>query len=171
MKLDITLAVERRLGDPLLKIIVDDYLTLADGPALEEYHFDLHIPDEPHSLKIIHHGKTVEDHQLDSNGNIEIDKHVEIKSILMDDIALERELWDGKFFPVYLHKADTEPYFICPNLYLGHNGTWQLEFITPAANWLIAGRKHGPKLEGTIFKTNQEILKSAKAFFKDLPDV
>ena len=171
MKLEITLSVDRRLGDPLIKIIVDDYLTLVDGVAQENYCFDINIPDTTHNLKIIHYGKTVSDHQLNDHGKIVVDKHVEIKSISMDNILLERELWDGKFFPVYLHKADDEPYFICPNLYLGYNGTWHLEFATPAANWLIAQRKHGPQLDGTIFKTNYKVLESAKLFFKDLPDV
>ena len=141
MKLEITFNVELRLGVPLVKIIVDDYLTLADGPAQDEYLFDINIPDETHELKIIHYGKTPDNHTHDANGNIIIDRHVEIKSISMDYIPLERELWEGKFFPVYMHKAEDEPYFICPNLYLGHNGTWQLEFATPVAKWLIAKRK------------------------------
>lgn len=171
MKLDIGLNVERRLGDPLIKIIIDDYLTLADGPAQDSYTFDINIPDESHDLKIIHYGKTPEDHQYDATGRVTVDKHVEIVSIAMDDVPLQDELWLGKFFPVYMHKADDEPYSICPNLYLGHNGTWQLEFATPARLWLINRRRHGPQLEGTIFKTNREVLESAKNFFQDLPDV
>ncbi len=170
MKLDIELDVERRLGDPKIKIIIDDYLTLADGPAQNLYSFNVNISDESHDLKIIHYGKTVHDHVIDNN-KIVIDKHVEIKSISMDDVKLEKELWSGKFFPVYLHKSDNEPYFICPNLYLGHNGTWQLEFATPSTNWLINLRKPGPKLDGTIFKTNKETLDSAKHFFQNLPEI
>jgi hypothetical protein len=171
LKLNIELAVERRLGDPQIKIIIDDYLTLADGPAQDHYSFDVNIPDEGHNLKIIHYGKTVADHELDEAGAIVVDKHVEIKSIVMDSIRLEAELWTGKFFPVYLHKSDNEPYFICPNLYLGHNGTWQLEFATPAASWLINLRRPGPKLNGTIFKTNKDVLDNAKHLFQNLPDI
>ena len=171
MKLDIELTVERQLGNPMIKIIIDDYLTLANGPAEDCYSFDVNIPDEGHNLKIIHYGKTVDDHVLDKSGTIVIDKHVEIKSIVMDNIQLEQELWTGKFFPVYLHKNDDEPYFICPNLYLGHNGTWMLEFVSPVANWLINLRRPGPRLEGTIFKTNKEILDNAKNLFQNLPDI
>jgi hypothetical protein len=172
LKLQINLAVERRLGDPLIKIVVDDYLTLADGPALDRYEFDINIPDDPHSLKIVHYGKTINDHQYNESGKIVIDKHVEISNIVMDNIKLERELWDGKFFPVYMHKADNEPYFISPNLYLGHNGTWSLEFVSPVAKWLIDLRCKGTKqLDNTIFKTNRQILESAQEFFKDLPDL
>lgn len=166
MKLELTLDVERRLGSPMIKIIIDDYLTLYDGPA-EDYHcFDVQLLEEHHDLKIVHYGKTVED-----ASHPEIDKHVEIKAIVMDGNTLNEELWTGKFYPVYLHKADNEPYFITPNLYLGHNGTWILEFATPVSAWLINLRKPGPKYMASIFKTNQDILDSAKDFFRDLPDV
>jgi len=171
MRLDITLSVESRLGDPHIKIIIDDYLTLVDGPAQECYNFNIQLLEEHHDLKIIHYGKTVEDHVMSEDGTIAIDKHVEIKSIVMDDNVLVEELWSGKFYPVYMHKAADEPYFISPNLYLGHNGTWIMEFACPVAQWLINLRKPGPKYMASIFKTNQDILDSAKDYFRDLPDV
>lgn len=171
MILNLEFEVERRLGDPLLKIVVDDYLTLYDGIAQDNYTFDLDLQDGGHDLTIIHYGKLPEHHVYNDSGNVIIDRHVQIKTIKFDHIVLESELWDGRFFPVYMHKADNEPYFISPNLYLGHNGAWKLEFATPAAQWLIDIRKPGPKLAGTIFKTNSEILVLAKNFFKDLPDI
>lgn len=171
MRLEIDLHVERQLGDPLVKIVIDDYLTLYDGVAQNYYDFDIDLADGGHDLTLVHYGKLPEHHILDEQGNITIDRYIEIKNIKLDNILLESELWDGKFFPVYMHKADNEPYFICPNLYLGHNGVWKLEFATPAAAWLIETRKPGPKLSGTIFKTNSETLEIAKNFFKDLPDV
>jgi len=171
LKLQINFDVERRLGDPNIKIIVDDYLTLADGPAKDEYKFDCDIEDGMHELKIVHYGKTKHDHGYDVTGLLSIDKHVEIKSIEIDDIKLEAELWNGKFYPVYMDKKDSDPLFISPNLYLGHNGVWILEFASPAAGWLIDIRKPGPKLAGTIFKTNSDLVEIAKDFFKDLPDV
>lgn len=172
MKLKIKLDVERRLGDPLVKIIVDDYLTLSDGIAQNEYNFDCDIEDGIHELKIVHYGKTKHDHAYDDLGKkVSVDKHVEITAIEIDDIALEAELWSGKFYPVYLNRKDIDPLFISPNLYLGHNGTWMLEFATPAGNWLIDLRKPGPKLDGTIFRTNDNLVAIAKDFFKDLPDV
>jgi hypothetical protein len=171
LRLEIDLHVERSLGDPLIKIVVDDYLTLYDGIAHNYYDFDVDLTDGGHDLTLVHYGKRPEHHVLDNQGNITIDRHIEIKNIKLDNITLESELWTGKFFPVYMHKADHEPYFICPNLYLGHNGAWKLEFATPAAAWLIDIRKPGPKLSGTIFKTNSETLEQAKNFFRDLPDV
>lgn len=171
MKLEIDFFVERRLGDPKVKIIIDDYITLFNGNAEEHYEFDIDLPNGGHDLKIVHYGKKPHHHQLDDNGNILIDRHIEILRISFDGVNLERELWDGKFFPVYMHHTKNEPYFICPNLYLGHNGTWKYEFSTPVLSWLIACRKQGPKLDNTIFQTNSSILEEAKNFFKDLPDV
>lgn len=171
MKLKIQFDVERRLGDPQLKILVDDYLTLYDGSAQDEYEFNCDIEDGMHELKILHYGKTKHDHGYDETGRLSIDKHVEIKIIELDDVLLEKELWGGKFYPVYLHKKDSDPVFISPNLYLGHNGVWIIEFATPTTDWLINLRRPGPKLAGTIFKTNSELVSIAKDFFKDLPDV
>lgn len=171
MKLNIALKVEKRLGDPLIKIAVDDYILLYDGIAQEQYEFDVPLDDGNHELKIIHYGKTVNDHVLDSDGKIVVDRHVEIISIMLDEVALRDELWSGRFFPVYMHKADHEPYFICPNLYLGHNGSWIMDFSTPAMLWLINHRDHGPKLDGTIFKTSHDVLMTMKKAFLELPDV
>jgi len=171
LKLDIKLNVERRLGDPLIKIAIDDYLLLYDGVARDQFEFDIPLDDGHHELKIVHYGKTVQDHLLDTDEKIIVDRHVEITDIALDCVALKRELWTGRFFPVYMHKADHEPYFICPNLYLGHNGTWILEFSTPAIRWLIDSRAQGPKLDGTIFKTSHDVLIAMKTAFQELPDV
>ncbi len=171
MKLQLDFAVERRLGDSQIKITIDDYMLLYDGVAQDHMEFDISLDDGNHELKITHHSKTVHDHVLNADGSIAIDKHVEISGICLDDTPLINELWLGKFFPVYMHKADNEPYSICPNLYLGHNGTWVLEFATPALKWLIDIRRPGPQLADTIFKTNHQVLTEIKAMFESLPDV
>jgi hypothetical protein len=171
LKLSLTFDVERRLGDPQIKITIDDYMLLYDGVAQNSMEFDVPLDDGNHELKITHHSKTVHDHVLNTDGSIAIDKHVEITGICLDDAPLNNELWLGKFFPVYMHKADNEPYSISPNLYLGHNGTWVLEFATPALKWLIDIRRPGPQLANTIFKTNHQVLTEMKAIFENLPDV
>jgi hypothetical protein len=171
LKIQLSFFVERRLGDPLIKITIDDYMLVYDGVAQESLEFNVPLDDGNHELKITHHGKTVHDHVLNLDSSIAIDKHVEIVGIHLDDTSLTNELWLGKFFPVYMHKADNEPYSICPNLYLGHNGTWVLEFATPALKWLIDTRRSGPQLGNTIFKTNHQVLQEIKTIFENLPDV
>ena len=171
MKLKINFSADRQFGEPLVKILIDDYLTLYEGPVMDEHEFHCDIIDGTHELKIIHYGKTKHDHIVDTNGSIIVDKHIEIKNIDIDDITLESELLLGKFYPVYMHKKESDPIYISPNLYLGHNGAWILDFKTPAGNWLIDVRNSGPRLAGTIFRTNSELVNIAKDFFKDLPDV
>ena len=51
------------------------------------------------------------------------------------------------------------------------NGTWVLEFATPALKWLIDIRRPGPQLSDTIFKTNHQVLTEIKTMFESLPDV
>ena len=171
MKINIVLNVEKRLGDPLVKITIDDYMLLYEGAACEQFEFDVSLQDGHHEIKITHYGKTIHHHQLDHNGKILIDRHVEISSIALDEVVLRDELWTGRFFPVYMHKADHEPYFICPNLYLGHNGTWVMEFDTPAIQWIIDRRKPGQNLDNTIFKSGHDVLLRMKSKFADFPDV
>jgi hypothetical protein len=158
-------------GIPQIKIAIDDYMLLYDGPAKESFEFDIPLDDGNHELKIVHHGKTVDDHLVDDRGQIIQDKFVEIQRIWMDGVELQQELWTARFFPVYMHKADHEPYYISPNLYLGHNGSWIMDFATPALIWLINLRQPGPSLDGTIFKTSRQVLQEMKQAFMDLPDV
>lgn len=170
MKLEIAFEVERRLGEPRLKISIDDYQTLADGPAQDSYAFDFLVNPGPHVLRIQHYGKQPENHVYNEHGQVLIDQHVMIQGISMDDVKLEEELWQGRFFPAYW-PHDSGPVSICPNLYLGYNGTWLLDFAAPAVSWLVQNRQRQPNLKNTIFKTNDEVLQQAKDFFSDLPDV
>ena len=103
MILDLKFTVERSLGDPLIRIVIDDYLILHEGIAQEEFHFDFQIDHGSHVLKITHYGKSKHDHVVD-NEKIVVDKHVEIKEIKMDNVELKSELWEGKFYPVYMHR-------------------------------------------------------------------
>ena len=171
MKLRLNFDVERRLGDPLIKIVIDDYLLLYDDIAEDSLEFDVLLDNGNHELKITHYGKTVHDHIVDTDGSIVVDKHIEIVGIWMDNVQLANELHLGKFFPVYLHKPDDQSYSTSSTLYMGHNGTWVLKFATPAAKWLIDRRKPGPVLNNTIFKTTDMVLVEIKNIFENLPDV
>lgn len=171
MKLKICLSLGCYFGTPKVKIAVDDCILLHDGVAQENFEFDVPLDDGNHQLKITHYGKTVDDHLLNSSGKIIQDKFIHIKQVFLDETELHSELWEAKFFPVYLHKTEDDPLFLSPNLYLGHNGTWILEFFTPALKWLIDRRQPGPDLSNTIFKTSRDMLADVKKIFLDLPDV
>ena len=45
MNLAIDFFVERRLGNPQIKIIIDDYITLYNGDAQDNFQFDIDLPN------------------------------------------------------------------------------------------------------------------------------
>ena len=130
----------------------------------------------PAIIKGIIKSKGLESQVLDSQGNILVDKFINIDTIAIDGIKLtDRELHTGEFWPVYSlsYVEDTQdlPDSICPNLYLGHNGTWRYRFFAPFTEWIIRERKQGPQLDNTIFKSSQQTLEDAKSFFKDIREL
>jgi hypothetical protein len=179
MLLEINFSVGRELGNPLIKILIDDYLVLYEGVAMDTFFRDFDVSDGEHELKIVHYGKSDKDHLYNSDGSIRVDKFVYINSITIDGIKLtDIELQQGKFWPVYslqYAKTMTEqhkelPGFIQPNLYLGHNGTWKYKFFNPFTTWIITKRNYGPNLEDTIFKTSNELLEEAKCWFNSVDE-
>jgi len=174
LKIEIDFAVERKLGNPKIKIQVGDYDVLCEGDCPDHIEADINLVSGEHYLIITHFGKTIHDHEYDAIGNVIADKHVYIKSIKLDDVELTlEELNSGVFWPIYDFNSDENPASITPNLYLGFNGQWKLQIFYPAIDWLIQSRQNGPNLDGTVFKTSKDVLNSAKDFFDDgdLPEI
>lgn len=180
MNIKLEFKVERSLGDPLIKIMVDDTMNTFDGACPDEISFDIPVTVGQHELRITHYGKKNEDHVLDSHGNILVDKHVELTGLWFDGIELKEELWNGDFFPVYnpdyikdlKSKGVTIPYSIRPNLYFGHNGMWQLSFSYPVANWLIKVRQEKLAIKvNPDFVSREEELFKVKSYFDSAPDL
>ena len=81
MLLSINFSVGRELGDPLIKILIDDYLVLYEGVALDTFSREFDMPDGEHELKIVHYGKSDRDHLYNLDGSIRVDKFVHINNI------------------------------------------------------------------------------------------
>lgn len=180
MHLIVDFEIGDELGDPLIKILIDDYIVLYEGPAIDQFNREFDINYGEHELKIVHYGKTDNDHVYNDDGSIKIDKYVHIKGISIDSVVLrDTELQTGQFWPVYsmsyvetmVTQGQDLPGYICPNLYLGHNGTWKYTFNYPFVEWIIATRNQGPQLDSTIFKTSAHLLQQAKDFFSDVPEL
>ncbi|MGY8868185.1 MAG: hypothetical protein ACKVJK_21465, partial [Methylophagaceae bacterium] len=88
ISLDIGFNVGRKLGNPNAKILIDDYVVLYEGPAVDQFSRVIDLNAGEHELKIVHHGKTDQDHVLDSQGNILVDKFINIDTIAIDGIKL-----------------------------------------------------------------------------------
>ena len=181
MHLVINFEVGDQLGTPMIKILIDDYIVLYEGPAVQQFDRTFDITSGEHELKIVHYGKTDQDHRYHPDGSISVDKYVYIKSIRIDEVDLfDSELQTGQFWPTYslsyvadiVESGKELPSYISPNLYLGHNGTWRYTFFYPFVDWIIQCRQqHRLSLDGTIFKTSASLLQEAKDFFKDLPEI
>lgn len=180
MHLEIDFEVGDQLGTPNIKILIDDYVVLYEGAAVTHFERDFDLNLGEHELKIVHYGKTDNDHLYNPDGSIAVDKYVYIKRIAIDKVNLtDKELQSGQFWPVYslsyvetmIEQKKDLPSYISPNLYLGHNGTWKYTFFNPFVDWIISCRNPGPKLENTIFKTSDNILKEAKDFFLNAPEI
>lgn len=164
MKINLTFSFESRLKIPKIKIGLDETI-LYQGDVQSTMELSSELQQGRHIFYIEHYGKTK--HEASVKG---IDKHVQIEKIYFDDVSLEEQLWEGKFFPNYLHNSHNEPEFICPNLYLGHNGKWTYEFDYPFVTWLIKKRRPGPNLKNTIFETDENQLLEIKKYFENIKD-
>lgn len=181
MQLTIDFRVGDALGAPRCKIMIDDYLVLYEGDAVDRFYHEVELSAGSHELKIVHFGKTDRDHVYNIDGSIGIDKYIEIESICIDEVRLRNdELQQGKFWPVYsdsylatLQQAQQEipPLYISPNLYLGHNGTWRWDFYYPFVPWIIEQRRPGLNLDNTIFRSSGVTLAAAKDFFNKVKDI
>jgi len=180
MNIKLQFKVDRRLGDPLVRIVLDDNMPSYSGPCLDAY--DLTIPVIPgsHELRIQHFGKQNCDHLYDHQGLVTVDKHFELSALFFDDVELIEELWDGEFYPVYdqsyldacSSKNISVPFSLKPNLYFGYNGTWVLTFEYPCVDWLIKIRNNKiSKVRDPDFLTSEDELKKAKEFFSRAPDL
>lgn len=156
---------ETRLGIPEIRVGINDEV-LYEGDVKHKLNLEKELQQGSYFFYIEHYNKTK--YQASVKG---IDKHVAIEKISFDDVSLDEQLWDGKFYPMYLHNAHNEPQYIQPNLYLGHNGKWIYNFEYPFVVWVIRKRNLGPKLKNTIFQTDEESLSEARKWFENIEDI
>lgn len=65
-----------------------------------------------------------------------IDMAVEIESVTIHNIMLDRLKWAGKYYPNYPEDYPDKKPKLQPHTYLGWNGKWVLEFDTPVFTWI-----------------------------------
>jgi hypothetical protein len=173
MQLSIDFNYNNFFAVPNIEILVDN-VCLHQGAVAESFDFNVELDDGEHLLSIRHYGKEM-NWTTDKN-----DHHVFIKKVCFDKIDLDQIDYcklthRGKFYPDYepsyaISCQETElvlPKFICPNHYLGHNGTWSLNFRSPGMLWIIQEQNpSGMHLEDTIFSTSDHVLQEVKDFFQ-----
>jgi hypothetical protein len=161
-----------KFGCPQIDVLIGDNL-LYTGDVSKELNAHVELAPGQYQLKIVHKGKNVNDYDASA------DRHVFIKSIKFDGIDLDQIehcplTHRGKFYPEYeasyvqtsKDQGIVLPEYISPNHYLGHNGTWVLDFSYPVYDWIIVEQKpSGINLEDTIFSTGNDSLAAIKLFF------
>ena len=181
MKIEIFLKRETHFGDPLVRCTIDENAAFFDGLSQDYICAEFGVTPGFHELLITHYGKEDSDHILNDKNEIVVDKYIEIEKIIIDDIPFNmHELWQGHFYPVYneYYVRDCQaqgimlPPSICPNLYLGHNGTWKLSFHTPFVDYIISKRKDLTiDLENSIYRSDADLMAETKAWFLNAPDI
>lgn len=173
VNIELCLEFDSSFGEPLCEISVDRDV-LYDGPAQQQLVLDWPEQVGKHMFTVRHYGKGMNDfdHQHD--------RHITIVRLRFDGIDLDQIHYRplthrAKFYPEYYpdyviscQANGTElPEYLCPNHYLGHNGSWVLAFESPIMDWIIREQQpSGINLEDTIFSTGQETLNMIKDFFK-----
>lgn len=180
MNIKLQFKVERSLGDPTIKIQIDEGMPAFNGPCPDNISLDIPVSAGEHELRITHYGKKKIDHIWDDDGNVVVDKHCEIEKIWFDNVELKEILWEGEFYPVYepsyvatfTQKGERPPYSITPNLYLGHNGLWKLAFEYPATAWMVEKRLDTFNTPPShTFSTTKETIKSVKEFINNVDEL
>lgn len=172
MQIEFSFDYVDKFGCPQITILVDDQV-LYSGDVLSVISVMANVDSGKHDLKIVHSDKKINDYDETH------DRHVVIKQIKFDGIDLDQIehcplTHRGRFYPEYessyikssIEQGIVLPEFLSPNHYLGHNGTWVLEFYSPVYDWIITEQKpSGINLEDTIFSTGENSLKEIKSFF------
>ena len=100
---------------------------------------------EKYNLTILRSGKENSQTKLDSEGKIEKDQMLHIKSIEIDEIDIGSLVYEGVYTPQYPEPWHTQqvsagntPEKSFKNVTaMGHNGTWTLAFESPFYMWLL----------------------------------
>ena len=173
MDIEVTFTYNDHFRRPTLAMGLDE-LVLYDGPVESQFVFTVDIEPGSHQFWIRHHGKQI--HET----NDQHDCHLFIESIKLDGVDLDQVEYcklthRAKFYPVYeptyietcVNSGIALAEYLSPNHYLGHNGTWILDFSAPALLWIITEQNpSGMHLEDTIFSTSNTVLEDVKQFFK-----
>ena len=77
---------------------------------------------------------------LDSQLENGLDMAVEIVSVTIEGMTLDRFRWAGEYRPIYPEPWASTQHDLLPNIksatYMGWNGRWNLPFTTPIFTWI-----------------------------------
>jgi hypothetical protein len=106
-----------------------DTVQITDISTLQ---FSLPLNNGSHCVWIEFKNKDYNDCILDQN----LDMAIEIESVTVEGMTLDRFKWAGLFYPDYPAWLTNQSPVIKSATYLGWNGRWELPFTTPIFTWI-----------------------------------
>jgi hypothetical protein len=85
-----------------------------------------------HKVWINYNNKNYNECMLDQD----LDMSIEIKSVTIEGMTLDRFKWAGEYYPDYPTDYPDKQPVIKSATYLGWNGRWELPFTTPIFTWI-----------------------------------
>ena len=151
LKIKIGLNTNSSVKYPKFTIGVNNVIYVADSitkvdPELDYFEFKVDVEEGTSVLEVSLLNKEHGDTQLTESGDIVKDMLLNIKSIEIEDIALDSLLWThSEYTPIYdqsyldyCKEHSIEVVDIVKNcVNLGWNGTWKLQFESPFFVWLL----------------------------------
>lgn len=109
--------------------------------------FDLSLSEGPSTFFVEFNNKT----------NNTPDMAVEIQSVTIEGMTLDRFKWASKYYPIYpepwaSQQTDTLPEYQSSATYMGWNGRWELNFEVPIFTWI-----HQLEALGWIYTPDTEL--------------
>ena len=135
---------------PVAEIFINDtsyycsaITSTEDEPTLIEFEHTLNKGEE-YNLKIVRSGKDRHQTKVE-NGEIVHDQLLHIKNLEIDEIDLGALVYEGIYTPEYPEPWATQQRSAGQELpesfknvtTIGHNGVWQLRFVSPFYMWLL----------------------------------
>ena len=90
------------------------------------------FPPGEHKIWITFNNKDYNESRLEQG----LDMAVEIKSVLFENMELDRFKWAANYYPDYPADYPDKQKVIKSATYLGWNGLWELPFTTPIFTWI-----------------------------------
>jgi hypothetical protein len=94
----------------------------------KKYNFDVMLKSGHHSINVELVNKTPSDTKVDKSGVIVADKALIIKTVTIEGYSLSDFLHRAVYYPANRDSLRSN--------YLGWNGTWKLDIVTPIFTWI-----------------------------------
>ena len=132
-KIEISLKPHRWRTVPEISYGIDNlFISTICVTDLTKLTFEYPYTNGEHQIWLTFNNKDYNDSVLEKN----LDMAIEIVSVTIEGMTLDRFRWAGKYYPEYPDDYPEKKSVIESATYMGWNGRWQLPFTTPIFTWI-----------------------------------